>query len=84
MPLKWEDLPCICLGSGLSTCLPPSTLSFPTPAWEVMCLGPSREVLGSSPSPSLRSVLQVLHDCQRYRSNIREIGDLWVGVGPAP
>jgi hypothetical protein len=25
--------------------------------------------------------LQVLHDYQRYRSNIREIGDLWVGVG---
>uniref|UniRef100_A0A8C6H6H8 Huntingtin-interacting protein 1-related protein n=1 Tax=Mus spicilegus TaxID=10103 RepID=A0A8C6H6H8_MUSSI len=23
----------------------------------------------------------VLHDYQRYRSNIREIGDLWVGVG---
>lgn len=26
---------------------------------------------------------QVLHDCQRYRSNIREIGDLWVGVRTA-
>lgn len=25
-------------------------------------------------------MLQVLHDCQRYRSNIREIGELWVGV----
>lgn len=34
-------------------------------------------VLDSSSSPSP----QVLHDCQRYRSNIREIGDLWVGVG---
>lgn len=35
-------------------------------------------VLGPSPSPSPR-LLQVLHDCQRYRSNVREIGELWVG-----
>lgn len=36
-------------------------------------------VLGSSPASPL-PVLQVLHDCQRYRSNIREIGELWVGA----
>lgn len=43
-------------------------------AWDWPCLPTVHPVL----SPSFRP--QVLHDCQRYRSNIREIGDLWVGV----
>ncbi|EQB77347.1 hypothetical protein CB1_000340001, partial [Camelus ferus] len=34
---------------------------------------------GRDPSslPAVSPSVQVLHDCQRYRSNIREIGDLW-------
>lgn len=40
-------------------------------------LGGTAQVL----CPPLPSLVQVLHDYQRYRSNIREIGDLWVGVG---
>lgn len=41
-----------------------------------LCGDPARAGLASS---SL--VPQVLQDCQRHRSNIREIGDLWVGGG---
>lgn len=46
----------------------------PPPAPPTKALAPLSSLL-VSPSG------QVLHDCQRYRSNIREIGDLWVGAG---
>ncbi|XP_070625570.1 huntingtin-interacting protein 1-related protein isoform X6 [Bos indicus] len=54
--------------------------SGPTPSGSRCPAAPSSA--GSSATCSTRSSgtgtpMQVLHDCQRYRSNIREIGDLW-------
>lgn len=43
--------------------------------------GPLPQGSGSSACSPLLPAPQVLQDCQRYRSNIREVGDLWVGAG---
>lgn len=59
----------------------PSPLSACQPAWGVPVGTPPVQGWWLYPSPLSRLVPQVLHDCQRHRSNIREIGDLWVGAG---
>lgn len=51
---------------------PPAVLRVP---------GPLPQGSGSSACSPLLPAPQVLQDCQRYRSNIREVGDLWVGAG---
>ena len=71
------------MSEGLSPSLGPSALA----ARPACCPPPRLEGASVTPSPCprkhrlLHPSLQVLHDCQRYRSNIREIGDLWVGAG---
>lgn len=70
IPWKCAALTCIC---------PPELWTgYPAPPRPV--LGGTAQVL----CPHSLLWLQVLHDYQRYRSNIREIGDLWVGLGTVP
>ncbi|ELW65496.1 Huntingtin-interacting protein 1-related protein [Tupaia chinensis] len=56
--------------------LPRSAIGWPPQRELPPRPAPPRDSTGR-PHALLPTLVQVLHDCQRYRSNIREVGDLW-------
>lgn len=90
---KWDPFPTPATFPSCEALCYLASLNFPMQIpdlWELLpelewCKGldPSSSPASGQPAsptvshPSL-FCLQVLQDCQRYRSNIRETGDLWV------